>query len=123
MVFEGGNCIFTEFGVIRYRWKVWGKSCRGIRTLALPSARLSTNGRMAPVDNILTSFANDPNTGWGVYGAGAGQGVVSDGNGGWRVLIGQFAVPKGKVFTAAVRLAGDGIDVYAMVNSGVTTMP
>jgi len=45
------------------------------------------------------------------------RGVVPNGNGGWCVLIVQFAIPQGSTFTAAVRLAGDGIDTYATINS------
>ncbi len=62
----------------------------------------------------LTQDVFDDNVAWYKLG---GVSPVAGGSTGWRVLIGQFAIPKGKKFSGAALLTGDGIDEYATFSS------
>jgi hypothetical protein len=62
----------------------------------------------------LVSSVMEDNTGWFKTG---GVLPVAGGPTGYRVLVGQFAVPKGEPFTGGVHIMGDGIDEYATFSS------
>jgi hypothetical protein len=62
----------------------------------------------------LASSVIEDNTGWFKTG---GVLPVEGGSTGYRVLIGQCAVPAGEPFTGGVHITGDGIDEYATFSS------
>lgn len=72
--------------------------------------------------NGFQSSISCQNCGWTTTPA-AGFGVVSDGDGGLRVLLGQFTVMEGSVFSGQGNVAGGGQIVFDTWGPGVVPAP